>query len=171
VDDTHTMVIAWRHFREGDDPRGLTDKSQVGFGKTDFYGQDPDRSYAQRQKDPGDYDAWVSQGPRNIHARENLAFTDRGVAKARRMLRKAIRALAAGERVAHPTDFFDREIPTYGGDTMLRIPLQEGRDDGAVLKEVSMAIADIYRSGDHLQGVERTAFIVDALKKYEAGFQ
>lgn len=171
IDDTHTMVIAFRHFREGDDPRGLTDKSQVGFGKTDFYGQGPDRSYEQRQRDPGDYDAWVSQGPRNIHSRENLAFTDRGVAKARRMLRKAIRACAEGEPVSHPTDHFQGEIPTYGGDTMLRIPLQQGRDDGAVLKEISVAIADIYRSGDHLQGYERTSFIIDTLRKYEVGFQ
>ncbi len=170
IDDTNTMVIAWRHFRDGDDPNGLTDKSQVGYGKTDFYGQDPDRSYEQRQDDPGDYDAWVSQGPRNVHSRESLAFTDRGVAKARRMLRKAIRSLAAGDPLGRPTDCYKGEIPTYGGDTMLRIPLQDGRDDGAVLKEISMKIADIYRSGDQLQGVERTAFIVDALKAYEASW-
>jgi hypothetical protein len=170
IDDTNTMVIAWRHFRDGDDPKGLTDKSQVGFGKTDFYGQDPDRSYEQRQRDPGDYDAWVSQGPRNVHARENLAFTDRGVAKARRLLRNAIRALAAGEPIQHPTDNISGEIPTYGGDTMLRIRLQDGRDDGAVLKEISMKIADICRSGDDLKEPERSRFIVDALKVYEASW-
>ena len=164
------MVIAWRHFRDGDDPRGLTDKTQVGYGKTDFYGQDPDRDYEMRQRDPGDYDAWVSQGPKNIHSRENLAFTDRGVAKARRMLRTAIRALHAGQAISHPTDVFSGEIPTYGGDTMLRIPRQEGRDDGAVLKEISMRVAEIYRSGDHLQGIERRDFIVDALKEYEASW-
>ncbi|MGI9388416.1 MAG: aromatic ring-hydroxylating dioxygenase subunit alpha, partial [Boseongicola sp.] len=129
-----------------------------------------DRSYEQRQDDPGDYDAWVSQGPRNIHSRESLAFTDRGVAKARRMLRKAIRSLAAGDKLRHPTDCYKGEIPTYGGDTMLRIPLQDGRDDGAVLKEISMKIAEIYRSGDHLQGAERSGFIADALKDYEASW-
>ena len=142
----------------------------MGYGKTDFYGQDPDRSYEQRQRDPGDYDAWVSQGPRNVHARESLAFTDRGVAKARRMLRNAIRALAAGETVQHPTDSISGEIPTYAGDTMLRIPVQDGRDDGAVLKDISMKIADIYRSGDHLQGAERSGFIVAALKEFEASW-
>ena len=89
IDDTNTMVIAWRHFREGDDPRGMTNRDEVGFGKTDFYGQSGDRTYEQRQRDPGDYDAWVSQGPKNIHARENLAFTDRGVAMVRRKLRAA----------------------------------------------------------------------------------
>ncbi|MEX0317458.1 MAG: Rieske 2Fe-2S domain-containing protein [Ruegeria sp.] len=171
VDDTTTMVIAWRHFRDGDDPRGLTDKSKVGFGMTDFYGQDPDRDYEQRQRDPGDYDAWVSQGPINVHARENLGFTDRGVAKARRLLRDATRSVKAGNPAPQPTDSFDGVIPTYGGDTMLRIPVQEGRDDGAVLKEISKEIAAIYMSGDHLQGQERREFITERLKEYEASWQ
>ena len=122
-------------------------KSQVGFGMTDFYGQGPDRDYEQRQRDPGDYDAWVSQGPINVHGRENLGFTDRGVAKARRLLRDAIRSVKAGEPARQPTDRFDGVIPTYGGDTMLRIPLQEGRDDGAVLKEISQEVAAIYMLG------------------------
>ena len=171
VDDTHTMVIAWRHFRDAsfnDDPRGLTDKTQVGFGKTDFYGQGPDRSYEQRQRDPGDYDAWVSQGPINIHARENLAFTDRGVAKVRRLLRNGVRALKEGTAPAQPTDIYKGVIPTYAGDTVLKIPVQAARDDGALLKEVSYDVASIYRSGDHLKGTERRAFIVKALQDYEA---
>ena len=170
VDDTTTMVIAWRHFREGDDPRGLTDKSLVGFGTTDFYGQGPDRDYEQRQRDPGDYDAWVSQGPVNVHKRENLGFTDRGVAKARRLLRAAIRDVKAGGAAPQPTDHFQGVIPTYGGDTMLRIPLQEGRDDGAVLKEISQEIAAIYMSGDELQGRSRHDHITAKLKEYEASW-
>ena len=171
VDDTHTLVIAWRHFRDGDDPRGLTDKSKVGLGTTDFYGQGPDRSYEQRQRDPGDYDAWVSQGPKNIHARENMGFPDRGVAKARRLLRNAIRSVASGDPAPQPTDNFTGVIPTYGGDTMLRIPEQEGRDDGAVLKEISIDVAEIYKSGDDLQGDARNEFIRSRLKEYEAGWQ
>jgi len=170
IDDTNTMVVTWRHFREGDDPRGLTDKSKVGYGKTDFYGQDPDRSYEQRQRDPGDYDAWVSQGPINIHARENLSFTDRGVAKVRRMLRNNIRSLAAGEPVPHPTDGHAGVLPTYAGDTMLRIPVPAGRDDAAVLKEISFKVAEILRAGDDMTGADRNRFIKDALKEYEASW-
>lgn len=170
IDDTNTMVVTWRHFRDGDDPRGLTDKSKVGYGTTDFYGQGPDRSYEQRQRDPGDYDAWVSQGPKNIHARENLSFTDRGVAKVRRMLRNNIRSLAAGNAVHHPTDDYDGVLPTYAGDTMLRIPVQTGRDDAAVLKEISFKVAGIFRAGDELTGEARNRFIKDELKAYEASW-
>ena len=173
IDDTNTMVIAWRHFRDpsfNDDPRGLTNRDEVGFGMTDFYGQGPDRSYETRQRDPGDYDAWVSQGPINIHARENLCFTDRGVAKARRMLRKSVRALQDGERPAQPTDTFQGTIPTYAGDTILHIPVQKDRDDGALLKEVSFKVAEILKSGDQLTGEKRRTFIVSALKEYEASW-
>ena len=168
VDDTHTLVIAWRHFREGDDPQGLTDKNEVGIGKTDFYGQSGDRSYSQRQADPGDYDAWVSQGPINVHSREQLAFTDRGVAKVRRKLRKAIRALADGRIPAQPADAYPSPIPTYGGDTMLRIPVQPDRDDAAVVKEVAYNVARIYQSADELKGDERRRQIISALKQYES---
>jgi nitrite reductase/ring-hydroxylating ferredoxin subunit len=170
IDDTNTMVVTWRHFRDGDDPRGMTDKSKVGYGTTDFYGQGPDRSYEQRQRDPGDYDAWVSQGPKNIHARENLSFTDRGVAKVRRMLRNNIRSLAAGNPVEHPAAASSGILPTYAGDTMLRIPLQQGRDDAAVLKEISFKVADIFRASDDKSGSARKKFIQDELKKYEAGW-
>lgn len=171
IDDTNTMVIAWRHFREGDDPRGLTNRDEVGFGRTDFYGQSGDRSYEQRQRDPGDYDAWVSQGPRNIHGRENLGFTDRGVAKVRRKLRAAIRNVAAGGDAPQPSSVYSAPIPTYGGDTMLRIKPQVGRDDAAVLKEVAAKVAQIYRQADGLQGNERRERIVAELKEYEAGWE
>ena len=167
IDDTHTMVIAWRHFRDGDDPRGLTNKDEVGFGKTDFYGQGSDRPYEMRQRDPGDYDAWVSQGQKNIHQRENICFSDRGVAKVRRKLRKQIESLQSGEELPQPGLSYQGIIPTYGGDTMLRVPLQAGRDDAAVRKEVAQKVAEIYISADHLVGDKRKEFIRTALKKYE----
>ena len=172
IDDTHTMVIAWRHFRGGehDDPKGLTNKDEVGYGKTDFYGQGADRPYEQRQRDPGDYDAWVSQGPTNIHKREHTAFTDRGVSLARRRLRKYIRKVQEGKPVKHPTDVFDNPIPTYGGDTMLRIPPQADKDDDLLIKEVARKVAGIYMAHDEYQGQERVDKLRNALQEYEASF-
>lgn len=170
IDDTNTLVIAWRHFRDGDDPRGLTDRNEVGVGKVDFYGQSGDRSYEQRQRDPGDYDAWVSQGPKNIHARENLCFTDRGVAKVRNKLRKAIRNVRDGGETEQPGLIYHGVIPTYGGDTMLHIPPQPGVDDAKLLRDVAHRVAEIYQSADHLQGAERKTAIVTALKAFEESF-
>jgi nitrite reductase/ring-hydroxylating ferredoxin subunit len=170
VDDTNTLVIAWRHFRDdGSDPKGiLTNKDEVGFGKTDFYGQGADRPYEMRQRDPGDYDAWTSQGPVNIHNREHTAQTDRGVSLARRRLRRYIRNVKEGKSMKHPTDVFDNPIPTYGGDTMLRIPLQPGRDDDEVIKEVAHKVAAIYMAHDQYVGEERADKMIKALKEYEA---
>ena len=167
VDDTQTLVIAWRHFREGDDPKGLTNRDEVGYGVTDFYGQGPDRPYEQRQRDPGDYDAWVSQGPINIHKNEHQGVTDRGVALVRRKLRKAIRNIQDGGSVDQASASYEGAIPSYGGDTILRIALQADRDDEELLNEVAHKVADIYMSRDELQGRERTDSIRADLKAYE----
>ena len=109
-------------------------------------------------------------GAKNIHSRENLSFTDRGVAKVRRMLRNAIRSVAAGNPAVHPNAGPEGILPTYAGDTMLRIPLQEGRDDGAVLKEISFKVADIFKAGDDELRSNRKSYIIDELKKYEASW-
>jgi len=170
VDDTNTVVIAWRHFREGDDPLGLTDRDEVGLGKVDFYGQSAERPYEQRQRDPGDYDAWVSQGPKNIHARENLCFTDRGVAKVRNKLRQAIRDVSAGGGVEQASIVYGGVIPTYGGDTILRIPPIPGADDDQTLRMVAHKVAEIYAAADDLRGTEREQKIVADLKAFEAEF-
>ena len=52
----------------------------------------------QRQQAPGDWDAWVSQGPIANHAREHLASTDRGITLYRRIIRRGIRQVAAGQQ-------------------------------------------------------------------------
>jgi len=168
VDDFNTMVIAWRHFREGDDPRGLTNPDEVGFGTTDFYGQGGDRDYEQRQRDPGDYDAWVSQGPQNIHAREKLCFTDEGIGRVRRKLRAAIRDVAAGNPAKQPSMTGVDAIPTFGGDTVLEIPPQADRDDKELLQEIANKVAHIYVSADHLSGENRVATVQQQLQEYEA---
>src|SRR4051794_3343748 len=96
IDDTNTYVIAWRNVNAEDDPEGRTRRDEIGWGSVDFYGQTIDRPYGQRQSNPGDWDAWVSQGPINSHARENLGATDHGVRLLRNGLRKAIRNLQQG---------------------------------------------------------------------------
>jgi nitrite reductase/ring-hydroxylating ferredoxin subunit len=170
VDDTHTLVIAWRHFREGDDPKGLTNRDEVGFGITDFYGQGPDRPYELRQRDPGDYDAWVSQGAINVHKNEHQGVSDRGVALVRRKLRKAIRNVKDGGSVEQASTAYAGAIPSYGGDTILHIPPQAGGDDDALINEVARKVADIYMASDELQGRERTDKIRTDLKAYEESF-
>jgi hypothetical protein len=61
-------------------------------------------------------------------------------------------------------------IPTYGGDTMLRIPPQPGRDDDDLLREVAHKVAEIYMAHDNLVGQERADNLRQALRDYEAGW-
>ena len=102
IDDTHTVVLGVRHFNASVDPKGYGNEAEVGEDTIDFMGQTGNRPYAERQRDPGDWDAQVSQRPIAIHALEHRGRTDKGVIMLRRALRDRIRGLARG-RIPMPT--------------------------------------------------------------------
>ncbi|HVO87463.1 MAG TPA: aromatic ring-hydroxylating dioxygenase subunit alpha [Casimicrobiaceae bacterium] len=168
VDDTNTMVIAWRHFNDRDDPQHLGKPHEVGVGKTDFYGQSGDRPYEERQKTPGDYEAWCSQGPVTSHEREHLGTTDRGIALLRRRLKEEIGKLQKGIEPLRPTARNGTHVPTYGGDTILRVPAS-GEDDSRVIQEVSRAVAAAYLEFQDLPDAERRVAIGNRLAPLNVG--
>ena len=93
IDDTHTVTIGWRLFRDELDPQKIGDATKVGKQMIDFVGQtEEERSYEQRQRVPGDYEVQVSQRAIAVHANENLATSDRGVATLRRLIRNSLRS-------------------------------------------------------------------------------
>jgi hypothetical protein len=51
----------------------------------------------EHQRFPGDWEALVGQGPISLHSEERLVTSDRGVAMLRRLMRKEIRAVQAGD--------------------------------------------------------------------------
>jgi hypothetical protein len=51
----------------------------------------------EHRRHPGDYEAQVGQGPITFHSEENLVSSDRGVGMVRRVLRRQLEALAAGQ--------------------------------------------------------------------------
>ena len=57
-------------------------------------------------------------------------------------------------------------IPTYGGDTILRVPMRN-TDDRQLITDVSNRVADIYQAGDAYQGADREAFVIRELKAFE----
>ncbi len=63
----------------------------------------------EHQRFPGDYEAQVGQGPITWHNHERLASSDKGVAMARRLLKRAVEAVARGEDP--PGVSFDPEAP------------------------------------------------------------
>jgi hypothetical protein len=75
-----------------------------------------------------------------------------------------------GGDVDQPGVVYKDVIPTYGGDTILRIPPLAGEDDAQLMRTVAHKVAEIYVSADRLRGEERSAAITEALKAYEGSF-
>ena len=168
VDDTNTLVIAWRHFNDRDDPDAMGKPDEVGVGKTDFYGQSGGRSYEDRQSNPGDYEAWCSQGSITSHAREHLATTDRGVALLRRRLKDDVEKLQRGIEPVQPTASNGTHIPTFGGDTILRIPAN-GADDTQLILATCRAIVKAYEEFQDLPDTARREAITRRLAPLNVG--
>ncbi len=158
IDNTNSRKFGWRHFNDQDEVLRQGNRDEVGLEKVDFYGQTGHRSYEERQRNPGDWEAWTGQGPITVHKRENLATTDKGVALLRARLRSEIRALEKGEPPVRPEGTESNPIPTYGGDTVVRVA-KSNDDDRALLEEVQKTVAQVYFSADHLVGDERASFI------------
>ncbi len=157
IDNTNSRKFGWRHFNDKDEVLRQGKRDEVGWETVDFYGQTAHRPYDERQRNPGDWDVWASQGPIAIHKREYLGRTDEGIAMLRRKLRRDIKAVARGERISQVAGDAENPFPTYGGDTVLRIP--KSNDDEAMMRDLQKRVAEIYFSSDALKGEARTAQI------------
>src|SRR5438552_16946884 len=114
-DDTHTTNF---ELAQVDPAWGLTPQqvAQPGFG------QSADRPYAERQRQPADYDAQSSQRPIAVHALEHLASTDRGVIMLRKIVRDGIQAVARGEDPYGTQRSVGQVIPTFTQDLVVKLP-------------------------------------------------
>lgn len=158
VDDTNSRKFGWRHFNEKDEILSQGNRDDVGWEKVDFYGQTAHRPEEERRRNPGDWEAWTSQGPISVHKREYLGKTDEGVAMLRAKLKRDIAAVARGGKVTLPSGTKEKPLHTYGGDTVLRIPA-DNFDDQALLERVQREVAAIYLRADSYEGEERAEFI------------
>ena len=146
VDDTSCLAIGFRLFNDQTDPDGIGKRDEIGKDRVDFIGQTGERSYEERQRIPGDYDAQVSQRPIALHALEHLQGSDRGVAMMRRMIREGQTAVAAGQEPQCVRALPDGcAIPTFGNDSVVRIPARPDTDDDELLWDVAHKIADIIK--------------------------
>ncbi|MSP68286.1 MAG: aromatic ring-hydroxylating dioxygenase subunit alpha [Alphaproteobacteria bacterium] len=120
VDDTHSILFGLRHYGAELDLAGKGDSTRCGIDTVDFVGQTGNRSYAEAQAAPNDYEVLSSQGRIAVHARETLARSDVGVALIRKGVRQGIRRLKSGKdpirRGAAPFG----AIPTLSGDVIFR---------------------------------------------------
>lgn len=141
IDDMRCMTIGWRHRNDIVDPDRRIRVDEIGVETVDFFGQTPARPYEDRQREPGDWDAQVSQRPMSIHALENLGTTDIGVALLRQNVQRGVRALSEGGSL-RPLPVKDGVLATYAHDTVLRCP-QKTNDDQAVLGQIGDTVTEI----------------------------
>jgi len=169
VDDRTCKIIAWRHFSDELDLDGKGDRQHIGLNKVDFVGQTGiERSYAEGQRIPGDYEAQVSQGAITVHADEQLATTDKGVALYRRMLRKAMHALAEGNEPPQPSPHENGQVPTMAGDVIIEFPVSN-RDDVALQREMGKRIGGIVFETMTLERRQRRSKIEGAVRELAEG--
>src|SRR6516165_4560641 len=132
LDDTHTMQIGYYRAPERQETR-----RGPGFG------QDASRSYEERQRVPGDYDAQTSiHGGVARHGLEHLASTDRGVTMLRNMIRAGFRAVQNGEDLRLDAQCNGGAIVTYAHDRVVSgIPAAPtSEEDSRLLREVARAV-------------------------------
>jgi nitrite reductase/ring-hydroxylating ferredoxin subunit len=170
IDNTTCKVIGWRHFHPEVNPRGIGKEAECGLEKVDFYGQGIGQSFEERQRLPGDYDAIVSQRPIALHAMEHLTYCDKGVVMLRKLLRRDIRKLAAGEDVPTSTLRSNNLIPTYCHDSVLGVPPVPGHDDLELQEEIGRRVTEIVVEGDHHAAEDRLTMVRQKIRDYESSF-
>lgn len=163
IDDVTCMTIGVRHFNDKVDPDGRGIEAAVGKGTVDFLGQTPERPYAERQRVPGDYDAQVSQRPIAIHGVENLGSTDAGVAMLRRLIRRGIRNVASGKRLAPAPALDSGVVPTYSHDTVIRAA-RSASDDDAFLAAIGRRVFGIVSETMDVPPQRRAAEVASRLE-------
>jgi phenylpropionate dioxygenase-like ring-hydroxylating dioxygenase large terminal subunit len=164
VDDTNSRKFGWRHFYQNDRVEGQGDRAQVGWETVDFYGQTAHRPYEEKQDNPGDWEAWTSQGPMNVHQREYLGTSDEGVAMLRAKLRKEMRAVSKGKSIPVASGSVNKPFHTYGGDTILRIAVDPENDE-ALQRRIIQQVAEIYFAADVYETDQRGEYIRQQIAK------
>jgi len=164
VDDMNCFVIGWNTIAANlPDPKhnAFMDR-EVAAGRDPYthpqlnfeIGQDGSRSYEERQRVPGDWDVWTSQGPISIHANEHLVPNDRGVVMFRRMLRAGIDAKRAGHDPRGLVRRVNGRIETYASSTSIRIPLAATpEEDRKLLIDVEREIVAKTLDGTYREGL------------------
>ena len=167
VDNETCKIIGWRHFNDDQNPDGLHDENECGVEKVDFFGQTRERTYDDRQKEPGDYDAQVSQGNIANHNLEHLTFSDRGVMQLRRHLKRCIDRLNGRKPNAQPSIRLpDGTIPTYCHDTVIKVPGSREKSEQEVLKHIGERITGIIVNGDYQEQADRVERIKQQIDRF-----
>jgi nitrite reductase/ring-hydroxylating ferredoxin subunit len=165
LDDTHSLYIGVAHINAYNSPDGSLRPEQFGLDMIPFIGQTADRPYEERQREPGDYDAVVSQGRIANRKAEHLGTTDRGVVLSRRQLTAAIKVVQEGGKPVMPKLYpKTAQVRTYAHETVVRLPSPDALSDPKSLADFGRRAAMAYVETDHLPPQEREAEVAKRVR-------
>jgi nitrite reductase/ring-hydroxylating ferredoxin subunit len=159
VDDHNSFYIGLAHLNSYNNPDGAMKPEEFGLDQIPFIGQTGDRPRAERQREPGDYDAVASQGLVANRKAEHLGTTDRGVVQFRRLLAGAIREVQEGRKPETPKLYQQDTVRTYAHELVIKVPPDARLDDPKVLAGFGHDVAVAFVESDHLLGAEREAAV------------
>lgn len=169
ISNTETKTIGWRFFSDALDPERKGDRQRVGKEMIDFIGQTAEeRPYSERQRQPGDYEAQVSQRKIAVHALENHASSDAGIMRIRHLLRKAVRSLSDTRHTTYST-VGKHGIATYIQDTVTPWPgnkPESVNDENALLREYGSRLTDILIESASQTPAKRKQLIRDVCRNF-----
>jgi nitrite reductase/ring-hydroxylating ferredoxin subunit len=139
IDDTNHMMLDMVHMPIGG---SYTPTSRGG---AIYPAPTRPKSYDDMQREPGDYEAQISQRLIAVHALEHLATTDRGIIMLRKGLRRRVRMVQRGQDPPELQVLRGRTVSTHGGDTLLRVPqAPTPEEDEKLLKQVARELGRRY---------------------------
>ena len=166
VDDENMIVLGWRHFNDEIDPDHMGCAEDCGVDRIDFLdGQTRHRTYYEKQRAPGDYEAMTSQRPVALHHLEHPGKSDVGVYTCRQLLRDAVRGKASSNGHAPAGE----SLPVYTSDSVLRLPRREGPEDRELLVQTARRVVEIMRECDELPSAERNEHALKRLDELDGG--
>ena len=167
IDNNQCALLGWRHFSDLVDPNGQGRPELCGPNSIDLFGQDGNRSYEERQREPGDWEVLTGQRPVAVHALEHLGVHDRGVTMMRRLLREAVRDERPGAVARAQKGTGGPHINTFTQDAVLHIPEDKGGGDRALLRDVGQRVFETVVESARYFGDERRAFVRDRYQSME----
>jgi hypothetical protein len=157
IDDGQCHYMGYFNLNRVTNPTGAIDPKTLGVGKLGLIGQTADRPYVERQREPGDYDALVSQGVIADRSNEHLGRTDRGIVMFRRLLARALREQQAGGTPALPRVYPHGNVPTYTHEISVTVDQDAAIGDDASLLAFGREAARVVIETDGLPHAEREA--------------
>lgn len=138
VDDTHTMTFGFTYVN-ADGPSAHDPADRLSPLRTS---DSTVRTYEDRQRAPGDYEAQESQRPIAVHRLEHLASTDGGVIMVRNLIRQGIRTVQRGGHPPQPNSASGAPVPTYCQISV--VPVERGStaaEERTILRETGRKVA------------------------------